>query len=320
MKRYFGIKLLSIVVNILTCSLFLLVNLVKPDLFEGTELPTFLAWPVPMALAIALCGGIIIQLTQEVRSGTRVFLFFVIALACSYVGVFSYFFMLPVPVNIFTVPIFYVWFTGLFVQLLFLNWRLHNAVFTQPKPRAALGLLFFPLYVVLGTLLVFSVPLLMNYLSRPEKAVFLLPSDFDGKFRIVFNEKCGAASTFEGGKRVLTIPGNGLLILQPGFMPGGMENLYFKVDKNGSRTEIPQLRGIADISSIPGVVLKSAGSLMPRLADGSVSTDPSSAIYFEDFVLRNDTLPLINPANAVKDIQFDSLTAVQVQQCRARNN
>lgn len=49
--------------------------------------------------------------------------------------------------------------------------------------------------------------------NRPLPNTFLIPSDYEGTLRIVFEEKCGLTPKVENGRQILEFKKNGFLIL-----------------------------------------------------------------------------------------------------------
>jgi hypothetical protein len=93
----------------------------------------------------------------------------------------------------------------------------------------------------LAAVLVLFVLSFLGSCTRPAKETVLIPDDFEGEFRIIYGEKCGLNPKMEKGRRVLEIPQNGLLIIQPEFEEGIIDRQYYFLDSDFNRAKINQL-------------------------------------------------------------------------------
>jgi hypothetical protein len=122
---------------------------------------------------------------------------------------------------IFGIPTFLVG-----VTLIFLSKRdIKTKLITTIIPL----LLYFPL-----TFLFLSI---YNY-STPK--TILIPQNFNGTLRIVYEEECGSNYEKKDGDRILRFPPNGILVLNEDF-DGSVNYHYYLVDELGNRTEINQI-------------------------------------------------------------------------------
>jgi len=146
-----------------------------------------------------------------------------------------------------------------------------------------------------------------NYTS-PK--IFLIPADYQGTIRIVYEEKCGIKVHKENGRQILQFPENGILILNEKF-DGGISNDYYLIDKNGNRIKVEQIIDFKDhTKKLPLILVGGAGTLG--------ADDNNKDIKFSDFYLYNkDT---VQTDNYKLSQQFDSLTWKVVDDCRKRNN
>lgn len=71
--------------------------------------------------------------------------------------------------------------------------------------------------------------------------IFLIPFNYHGTVKVIFNESCGQKETFDGKKRMYIIPENGILITQFKQEFGIINQEYYYVDAKGSRTLIPKM-------------------------------------------------------------------------------
>lgn len=145
-----------------------------------------------------------------------------------------------------------------------------------------------------------------NYASPKT---FLIPADYKGTIRIIYEENCGETLHKENGRQILRFPENGILILNEKF-DGGVNNKYYLVDKNGNRTEVNQILDSKDrTKKLPSIQVGGAGTLG--------GDEENKGITFSDFYLYiRDTR---TSADDYKISQhFDSLTTEIVNLCRSK--
>lgn len=86
---------------------------------------------------------------------------------------------------------------------------------------------------------------------------FLIPSDYEGTLRIVFEEKCGLTPKVENGRQILEFKKNGFLILNTK-LNYGINNDFYLVDNKGNRTKVIQISSFKDrVNKIPAIVVDS---------------------------------------------------------------
>lgn len=75
--------------------------------------------------------------------------------------------------------------------------------------------------------------------QQAENTIRLIPQGYEGPVLIIFNQKDGTPTEYEGDKRVYRIPKNGVLRSQfePNF--GVQNHQFFYVNSKDERTEIP---------------------------------------------------------------------------------
>jgi hypothetical protein len=78
--------------------------------------------------------------------------------------------------------------------------------------------------------------------NKITPTIYLIPSSYRGKVRIIYNESCGDEPKSEGNKRVFEIPEIGILFtkmpLEEGFIDG---NEYYLVDDQGHRERLNEI-------------------------------------------------------------------------------
>ncbi|MBK9489571.1 MAG: hypothetical protein IPO07_12855 [Haliscomenobacter sp.] len=75
--------------------------------------------------------------------------------------------------------------------------------------------------------------------NHTSPKTFLIPAEYQGTIRIVYEEKCGIKMQEENGRQILQFPETGILILNEKFN-GGINNEYYLIDKSGNRTKVDE--------------------------------------------------------------------------------
>ena len=153
---------------------------------------------------------------------------------------------------------------------------------------------------------------LMAYNYTSPK-IFLIPKNYNGKLRIVYEEKCGQKLRTEDGKEIFEFPKNGILILSEKFN-GNINHKYYFVDSKGIKTEIPQAKIDKQNLRFPNVSILGAGTMSDKEIKIGVSSDYDiDAVKYTDFFVNqkeNDDF------DYKKEQKFDSLTFAVVDLCR----
>ncbi|MBK7668095.1 MAG: hypothetical protein IPJ32_12625 [Sphingobacteriaceae bacterium] len=159
---------------------------------------------------------------------------------------------------------------------------------------------------------------ILYFYNKTTPETYLIPKDFQGKFRVIYGEQCGQDPKEENGRRVLEIPSSGILIIKPKFEAGIVNNEYYFIDKDGHRTKTQELfKGTGFDESKIGVFLDGTGNIGGQMPDGSLSSESPLAIHFSDYyVCKNDSDQY---GNSKIESRFDSLTHAQVDQCRRKD-
>lgn len=305
----------------LTCLVALTIVLYRQDGFGKSDTYAFLFWTVPLAVGLSATGNILVNLFRTKHFLLRL-LFIVLTAGLLSIG-WSYCVALVLGpwIGAFSIPVLYLWIGGSIFQLLFLYWRLPKQTQKPKASKVILGLLSFPLTSILLVIGMYLFSFVSSYLTRPEKETYLIPNDFEGEFRVVYGEKCGINPPFENDRRVLNIPDNGILIIQPRFEAGTIDHEYFLVDKKGNRKKINVLWDYKQrTAELPGVLLGGSGNMGGAMPDGGSSSDSSLTIHFTDFTVFNKDTTIRDEREELKFQQrFDSLTTTLVNECRKKS-
>ena len=307
------LKPISGLLNILTCITVTTFVLFLQDWFGNGDMYAFVFWTIPLAIGVAVSGSTFLNALRPTNIIFRLLFIAIVAVLISFGWLYAVFLILGPWMNAFSFPIFYLWTAGLFVQLFFLD-RMIPKLPTSRR-NILIGLLAFPVIVVGSVIGMYFLSFAWGYLNRPEKETFLIPADFKGEFRIVYGEKCGVSPRTEEGRRILEIPLDGVLIIQPEFEAGIIDNEYYLVDSTGQKTRLNSSFGSE--GRRPGISMGGSGSFGGPMADGGFSSESDLAIEFTDFTVYNgDTTTLDDRQSFRLHQKFDSLSQALVDACR----
>ena len=313
------IKILSTLINLLICLVGAIITLYFQDWFGSSDTYSLLFWTIPLAIGLAVSGQTILTLFRVQK---RLFRFLLIILSAGIISfgfVYLVYMFLGPWINAFSIPIVYLWITGSLGQLLFLDRLLPRAAEKLKPTKIILGIVAFPLTVVVTVIGMYVISLTGSYLTKPEPETFLIPNDFEGKVRIIYGEECGTNPPDENNRRVLKIPDNGLLIIQPEFEAGIIDHEYYFVNKKGIREKASPIYEIKNKSK--DVRHGGSGSIEGAMPDGSSSSESPLAIHYTDFYIYNGNVKELTDRDSKYTLQerkIDSLTTDLVNECRER--
>jgi len=312
MKKPLVIKLLSAPVNILVSVIGAVAALFIQNWFGSGDLYSYVFWAIPLSAGLSASGRSILHMFKPVHLLARLLFIFFISCLASFVYILLVYLSLGPWINAFSIPILYMWIAGSFAQLCFLDRLLPHSTEKSEPLKTVLGLLSFPLTAIIAILALYAISYLTAYLTRPEAETFLIPENFEGKIRIVYGEACGIAPAHENGRRVLEIPADGLLIIQPDLESGIIDHEYYFVNASGNRERLEEHYDPRDTQR--GVTSGGSGN-MTTAAPGSPGG--SISIYYSDFYVYNGfSPPLADSAYNAFETRMDSLTTAMVGDCR----
>ena len=165
------------------------------------------------------------------------------------------------------------------------------------------------------------VVLIFNFCSSPNVAVnkkptptpetFLIPENFQGTLRVVYGEECGIKPNIENGRRILQIPENGVLIIQPEFVSGTIDHQYYLINGNGQKTKIEYSDTLINE---PFLTQLRTGSIGGPIGYKKSSSESPLAIKFTDITVFRDSID--DNAAFNKDEELLYLTKSMVDECR----
>lgn len=74
--------------------------------------------------------------------------------------------------------------------------------------------------------------------SQTVKETFLIPSGFEGRINVVFNQPNSNPISVENGRRIYKIPTDGILITSSKLETGILDQEYYYVDNKGNKEKI----------------------------------------------------------------------------------
>lgn len=311
------IKLLSALLHIVVCLIAAIVIIYLKNGFGKGDIYPFVFWTVPLTVGIAFNGRAVLNLCRSNHFLLRLVFITIIAGLLSLTWIYSVALILGPWIGTFSIPLFYIWIGGNMTQLLFLDWRLPRTANNQKSPKAVVSSLFsFLITLIVTTVIILLFNILNAYLSQPDKETYLIPVGFEGEVTVIYGEKCGIKPAYENGRRVLQIPDNGILIIQPEFEGGTFDREYYFIDRNGKKERIKLFWADKKrtINSPSGVLSGGAGSMPITMSDGS-----SLAIRYTHFTVFNKGSILEEEGkNFRHHEQLDSLAPVIIKTCREK--
>ena len=164
--------------------------------------------------------------------------------------------------------------------------------------------------VVLYVPLTYLFLLAYNY-STPK--TILIPSNYEGTLRIVYEEKCGSSYDEINGTKTLIFPKNGILILSEDF-DRNIDYNYYLIDKFGNKKKISSLLDFKNrIGKMPCVIFGSSGTIGQSIEANSPMKEKKGILFSDLYVFNKDT---IDRNDFKYQAKFDSLTTEIVNKCR----
>ncbi|MCG2793536.1 MAG: hypothetical protein L6262_08335 [Weeksellaceae bacterium] len=153
---------------------------------------------------------------------------------------------------------------------------------------------------------------LYNYTNPKE---FLIPENYAGPLRIIYEEDCGQKLIKENGSEIFKFPKNGIIILSSEF-DGGINHKYFFIDKAGNKKQIPEANIDGQNLKFPNVSIQGAGTMSNgEVKIGVNSSDDKDNIKYSEFYVNRNS---VDDFDYKKQQIFDSLTIAIVNECRKR--
>jgi hypothetical protein len=173
----------------------------------------------------------------------------------------------------------------------------------------------------LNLLTILTAFIMLIFSACKEKSLpstFLIPSNFEGTVRIVFDETCGMPPEIENGRQLFKVSQNGIIISKTEMtIPNNKDDNFYFIDGDNKRTKITRIVNFNESNhNAPTIMFSGVG-----VSSGAVSTvnsetkTVSGRASYIDFNLYNKNS--IEIKNSVKSDKLDSLTNELVKGCRA---
>lgn len=105
--------------------------------------------------------------------------------------------------------------------------------------------------------------------NKGESEIFILPEGYTGRVLVIFNQKKGQPTEYNGSSRVYRIPPSGVLMTQFSTSKGWKDLPRFYYEKINDQNEIPVKADFKDLSSVDtNATLSSSGKVYKNI-DGT---------------------------------------------------
>ena len=141
---------------------------------------------------------------------------------------------------------------------------------------------------------------------------FLIPANFEGTLRIIYDEDCGIKPEVKDGNEIVEFPKNGILILNSNSYADTGDK-YYLVENKGNRTRVPEiLDSNATLKRMPAIF---AGMLTVSGYTYHNSEVEIKGITYKDFRLYRTNDDTIKNFTSIQNT--DSLSNAAVKACRS---
>ncbi len=145
---------------------------------------------------------------------------------------------------------------------------------------------------------------------RPKRmpTTYIIPQNFNGKFRIVYGLPCGIVPAFENKRMILNIPADGILMVNSKNTSGVIDDEFYFVNENNIRTKI------AVGESFQTKAKEKQFALM--LNNGVFTKDSITQIYYEEFqIFNNDIVNWTVEEQEKHGNDLDSISERKISDC-----
>ncbi len=222
----------------MTCLVAVTIVLYRQDWFGKGDTYAFVFWTVPLAVGLSVTGNTIIHLFRVNSFLLRLVFIILTAFMLSLGWAYCVALALGPWIGAFSIPILYLWIGGSILQLLFLDWRLPKPTGKPKTSKVILGLLSFPLTLIVVVVGMYLFSFASSYFTRPEKETYLIPEGYKGNVLVIFNQSDGEKPEYEDGRRIYRIPQTGVLFTQFKDEQGIINQEYYYISPNGQRRKL----------------------------------------------------------------------------------
>ncbi len=90
--------------------------------------------------------------------------------------------------------------------------------------------------------------------SQTVKETFLVPSGFEGRINVIFNQPNSNPIEIENDRRIYKIPSDGILITSSKLETGILNQEYYYLDSNGNKEKIKVTEQNEEVGEKPSVI------------------------------------------------------------------
>jgi hypothetical protein len=299
-KKNWGIGLLSVILNIISCCIILWIILAFTGQKESVDLSkaiqVLITRMLPLTISIAFTAKLILSFLNN-KKIILVIVFIIIisallAIVWGYIAFLSTFlFAIGYGVyNSTVLPVMIaIYFVAILIQFSFLyQFLLRKSAYTN---NGILGLVLLPVFTIGFTAISIFLTFIITMSSVLfHKETYLIPENFQGCIRVVYNFECGVEVQKKNGRRILHVPDNGLILLknklkQPrnllvGIWENQLDQEFYIIDNKGNREKLRHKKRYSEDTS-KGVRITGI--------DQRGEPDDSNFVLFKRFYVYNDS-------------------------------
>ena len=148
---------------------------------------------------------------------------------------------------------------------------------------------------------------------RPKRmpTTYIVPQNFNGKFRVIYGLACGIVPAFENERMVLNIPSNGILIVNSKNTQGLIDEEFYFEDENKKRKKIVIGESFETQANEKQFAL--------MLSTGIFAKDSITEILYEEFqIFNNDTVNWTVDAQERHRSDLDSIFEKKIDECLSK--
>ena len=156
--------------------------------------------------------------------------------------------------------------------------------------------------------------------ATAQKLDLIFPENFKGKAIVISEMPCGEEIEIINNREQLRIPESGILLYKGNLKSGYINNRYFKIDKNGKKTEIPTRANYMYFEgsenrpdeSIEGIWFSGGGTKYNPNPNGGINYS-----YKEFLISSKDSLEKWNDFKSSR--KLERITDSIVEKCKNKN-
>lgn len=257
-KKNWGIGLLSVTLNIISCCIVLWIILVFTGQKESVDISKviqiLITRMLPLTISIAFTAKLILSFLNN-KKIILVIVFIItistlLAIVWGYIAFLSTF-LFAIGYGVYNSTVLpgmiVIYFVAILIQFSFLHqFLLQKSAYTN---NGVLGLVLLPVFTIGFTAIsIFLLFIITMSSVLFHKETYLIPENFLGCIRVVYNFECGVEAQKKDGRRILHVPDNGLILLknelkQPknllvGIWEKQLDQEFYIVDDKGNKEKL----------------------------------------------------------------------------------